>query len=713
MENMFNEDVFVIDSWPNTKEKEDTLIDLIKRLKHFNIPIILAGHFPISSYIQELVDYYIFDKKNDLVHIYEFEKYNINSDRWTETNDYRVTNKVEFHHDYSIWLTMKSAFNLANQLGKKYIHFLEYDNLPELVQYRQSFIEYIRHNDAVLFEYDRGSTKYNDPYCSTFIFSIRTDVALSLINQINTKEEYFTGDPHKWQLEKRFFNALRSVTSNYCVSKYIPNNNELNIFAAWNRDGILRNGAKFQSYLCTDGKDLYLHLISGFHNEPAEQDYLIEVVVKNIVHSDEDKSFFYTLKKGEYQLIKLCEFRSLLTVDLYYQGVKVFRDAVTQDLEHFMYKNTLAWKNVISNRPQVNINFIDGAFVEILNNKELNYNVKFINKKNNNVEFDVDLKSNHWAKSVIKHYVNWLIVVRGIDNDFYEEHHFNLENKRVLISFESKSLGDTLAFMPHVDRFKITHNCDVICSTFHNDLFKNQYNNIEFVEPGQTVFNINAQYRLGIFYNNDQIDYERHPYDPLKEPLSKIASDILGLDYIENKPRVPILGKNKKKRVCIAIHSTSQAKYWNNPNGWQEVIDHLVNKGYEVRLLSNEPDGYMGNVILKNVVKQKNGSLIELIKVLQESEFFIGISSGLSWLAWASGIPTVIISGFTDKYLEPMNDVYRVINKEVCNGCWHTHKFDPGDWNWCPIHKNTKKQFECTKEITSYNVIEKIKQLIN
>jgi autotransporter strand-loop-strand O-heptosyltransferase len=104
--------------------------------------------------------------------------------------------------------------------------------------------------------------------------------------------------------------------------------------------------------------------------------------------------------------------------------------------------------------------------------------------------------------------------------------------------------------------------------------------------------------------------------------------------------------------------------------------------------------------------------LIELIKVLQESEFFIGISSGLSWLSWVCGIPTVIISGFTDKYLEPFDNVYRVINKEVCNGCWHTHKFDPSDWNWCPIHKDTERKFECSKTITSNKMIEEINKLI-
>lgn len=707
MSKQFNEDVFVIDSWPNTIEKEKTLIKLIQRLKEFNIPIILVGHYPIKQEIQELVDYYLFDKKNELVHIYEFEKYGIQSDRWTETHQYRVINKVDFHHDYSIWVTMKNAFNLAKDLGKKYIHFLEYDNLPDIIQYRQAFIEYIRYNDAVLYEYDKGSTNFTNPYCATFIFSIRTDVALNLINTVNSKEEYFIGDQGKWQLEKRFFNALRSVTSNYCVSKYIPNDNELNIFAVWNRDGILRNGAKFQTYLCVDNDNvLYLHLISGFYNEPADEPYLIEV-------NYGDYKGFHTLNVGEFQLIVLGEYKPLNSVNVFYQGVKVFSEGLPQDIEYFKYKNTLMFKEESSKEiGSLNINFIDGAYVEILENNEHNYHVEFINKKNNKVEFELDLKSNHWAKSALKYKVDWLIKIKGIDNDYYNEYHFDLRNKRVLISFESKSLGDTIAFMSHVERFRVEHGCEVICSTFHNDLFRGQYLDIKFIEPGQIADNLYAQYRLGLFYNNGSIDFEKHPYDPIKEPLSKVASDILGLDYVEIKPRIPRIGKNKKKRVCIAIHSTAQAKYWNNPNGWQEVVDHLVDKGYEVRLLSNEPDGYMGNVILKNVVKQQSGSLIELIKVLQESEFFIGISSGLSWLAWASGVPTVIISGFTDKYLEPTQDVYRIINKNVCNGCWHTHKFDPGDWNWCPIHKNTERQFECTKEITANDVIDQIKQLI-
>jgi autotransporter strand-loop-strand O-heptosyltransferase len=290
----------------------------------------------------------------------------------------------------------------------------------------------------------------------------------------------------------------------------------------------------------------------------------------------------------------------------------------------------------------------------------------------------------------------------------------NLENNRVMICFESKSLGDSLAWIPYVEKFRIKNKCKVICSTFNNDLFKNQYPEIEFVSPGSNVNNINALYRLGLFYNDKrQIDYTKHQTDPKKEPLLKVGSDILGLDYEEIKPKLPKLGKKKKKMVSIAIHSTAQCKYWNNPTGWQDVVDYLKDNNYEVRLLSREEDGYMGNNNPKGVTIQPASKLTDIIKVLQESELFIGISSGLSWLSWASNTPTVIISGFTDIDLEPMDGVTRIINKDVCNSCWSNHEFDPGNWNWCPVHEKTEKQFECSKTITSEEVIIKLEKLLS
>jgi autotransporter strand-loop-strand O-heptosyltransferase len=34
--------------------------------------------------------------------------------------------------------------------------------------------------------------------------------------------------------------------------------------------------------------------------------------------------------------------------------------------------------------------------------------------------------------------------------------------------------------------------------------------------------------------------------------------------------------------VCIAVQSTLQAKFWNNPTGWREVVAFLKEAGYRV-----------------------------------------------------------------------------------------------------------------------------------
>jgi autotransporter strand-loop-strand O-heptosyltransferase len=94
-------------------------------------------------------------------------------------------------------------------------------------------------------------------------------------------------------------------------------------------------------------------------------------------------------------------------------------------------------------------------------------------------------------------------------------------------------------------------------------------------------------------------------------------------------------------------------------------------------------------------------------------EFFVGLGSGLSWLAWACELPVVLISGFSEEYSETTLDTYRVINKNVCTGCFNRYRLNASDWNWCPDHQNTERQFECTKEITSQMVIDKINEVIN
>jgi len=377
---------------------------------------------------------------------------------------------------------------------------------------------------------------------------------------------------------------------------------------------------------------------------------------------------------------------------------------------HTVIANQKVKNKIIEDDYTFNQHYVVNPFLEILSDTEKMVHVKIHDDAN--LVYENEIKTNSWIKLNREYFSNWKTEIRENGKLIYQNQ-INLENKRVYISFGSKSLGDTLAWFPYCEEFRLKHKCNLIVSTFMNYLFKDQYPNIEFVEPGESVPNIHAQYRLGWFYNEDgTIDTNKHKIDVKLQPLQKTATDILGLEYKEIRPNLNLPNVEKKKKVGIGFHSTAQAKYWNNKSGWQEVVDYLNNLGYECMIYSKEGDGYMNNFYPKGVSVFKGGNLQEVINDLFTCEFFVGLGSGLSWLAWACKLPVVLISGFSEKWAETKLETYRVINENVCHGCFNWDRLDAGDWNWCPLHKGTDRQFECSKQITSEMVIKEINKIM-
>ena len=364
---------------------------------------------------------------------------------------------------------------------------------------------------------------------------------------------------------------------------------------------------------------------------------------------------------------------------------------------------------------KVYFHFVRGAFLEIKGSKQAEYDIKFINNKNGRVLYTTSISTNMWTRCNLEYFIEWRIEIYE-NGKLWFEHLYNAEHKRVYVALDSKALGDSLAWIPYVEEFGKVHNCKMVVSTFMNTMFESRYPNIEFVEPGTNVENLYAMYAIGLFYNEDStINVYKNPIDPKGQTMQKMCSDILGLEYKEIKPklkqRTPYIEPNYKQ-VCIGIHGTAQSKFWNNPTGWQDVVDWLNGKGYTIKLLSKEGDDYMGNKLPNGIVKHPNGPLELVMDEMLKSKAFIGIGSGLSWLSWGLDVPTVLISGFSYDWAE-MKDCIRIAApKGKCEGCFNRLRLDAGDWNWCPDHKGTERQFECTKTITSEMVIKELEKFL-
>jgi autotransporter strand-loop-strand O-heptosyltransferase len=371
--------------------------------------------------------------------------------------------------------------------------------------------------------------------------------------------------------------------------------------------------------------------------------------------------------------------------------------------------------NIVEVKNKVIIHFVKGPYVEIKGSIDSEYTVKFIDNKTGKVHYSTNIKNNCWCKCSIEYFVEWKIVIYENDKLWYE-YVYNATNKRIYIPLDSRALGDSLAWFPYMDEFRKKHNCKVIVSTFMNDMFMSQYPEIEFVNPGTAVENLYAMYCVGIFYNDDSsTNLFKNPIDPKTQTMQKMCSDILGLEYKEVKPKVNDVTKGLKldtKQVCIGVFGTAQSKFWNNPTGWQDVVDWLNNKGYTVKLVSREGDDYMGNKLPKGIVHHPKGPIERVMMEMKKSKAFIGIGSGLSWLSWALDVPTVLISGFSYDWAEMQDCIRIAAPKGKCEGCFNRIRLDAGDWNWCPDHKGTERQFECTKSITSEMVIKELQKFL-
>jgi autotransporter strand-loop-strand O-heptosyltransferase len=294
----------------------------------------------------------------------------------------------------------------------------------------------------------------------------------------------------------------------------------------------------------------------------------------------------------------------------------------------------------------------------------------------------------------------------------------------VLIQFPVGTLGDILAWFPYAARFWQVSGCRLTCamSPLLIPLFSDGYPNIRFVThedvaEQKLAESVYATYCLGLFF--DDADFVHQPTDFRHVGLHRTAGYILGVDPAEEAPRLLLPDESRPiddLYVCISVQSTSQSKCWNNPQGWNGVISFLKQRGYRVICIDQKAvhgHGMVWNHIPHGAEDQTGDRpLTERARWLSHASAFVGLSSGLAWLAWAAGAPVVMISGFS----HPINEFstpYRVINWHTCNSCWNDvrHRFDHKDFLWCPRHAGTPRQFECTRLITVEQVISTLKNL--
>ena len=297
----------------------------------------------------------------------------------------------------------------------------------------------------------------------------------------------------------------------------------------------------------------------------------------------------------------------------------------------------------------------------VLPESEHPWRVRLSDLDTGNILFETELKAGR-VNSAKRYYVRFRLEVWQQDKQLFAHEYSTPTDREVLIQFPVGTLGDTMGWFPYAVKFQEQHGCRLTCAMAEKliPLFRDAYPDITFVTHEEVKpERYYATYSIGLFF--DDKDCVHQPCDFRHVGLHRTAGYILGVDPTEVPPRIALdddTGRSPSPMSASPCRARRRAKYWNNPTGWREIVAFLKEAGYRVICIDQKPTHGTGLVWnhIPHGAEDETGDrpLTERARWLKHADFFVGLSSGLSWLAWATGH-----AGGDDQRLHPSDQRVR------------------------------------------------------
>ncbi len=358
---------------------------------------------------------------------------------------------------------------------------------------------------------------------------------------------------------------------------------------------------------------------------------------------------------------------------------------------------------------------IDGLKIDFNNGIRLqvpegNWHVTIGDYDSGLVFYDRDI-SKTIVISMEKFYVHWQVEVFRDGTPVFA-HIFDPAGQKVRLVFNSKLLGDMQSFLPYVPVARDWFRADIYCTI--DESMKTVFRRLL---PDIRLQDESEEGTYATFYLNASIDFPGWlPLDGRTVPMIHTGRFILGLPSAAEKlPWVPGPRTIQEPYVCIGVQASSVEKGWLYPGGWEEVTALLKERGYRVLCIDRdkkmEEEGFTVEIPKGAEDFTGNRSLLERADMLHHAEFFVGLSSGLSWLAWTADCPVVMIGGFTTYWYEFLTP-YRVFNRVACNGCFNDRRIYWKENTCARQEKGSENVLKCSKTITPRMVMAAVDRLI-
>lgn len=282
--------------------------------------------------------------------------------------------------------------------------------------------------------------------------------------------------------------------------------------------------------------------------------------------------------------------------------------------------------------------------------------------------------------------------------------------KRVKYISRKRALGDVLWIEPVIAALAQS-NQRIIVYTRYNELFKNYpFKNVVFKSKlsffEKCLIYIEDYLNSNFFSVNLNSAYEKEPSLHFLNAYQKRAK----LPFTRQYPKLYLTESEKQnkpfndKYMVLHIESFSDKKFRQVYGiNWEEIISLIHSKGYKVVQTG------IKDLTLPGAIKTET-TIRELITLIYNCSYFIGLDSGPSHIAAALGKPSIIFFGAVDPKLRHFPELFKgfLLKK------------------WCEFDGNAKaifsKDVQCTRTdnagnpdccvYTSAYLVKKIEELI-
>jgi hypothetical protein len=272
--------LIVIGAYPNTAKKENILKREILSLKNIGFDIMVVSHYPVSSEIQNMIDYYIFDKNQTLT------PRDISPYYWSSLDAFfiKVYNQS---HGLPICQNMYNAFKFSEIKKYDFVYFSENDNVFEssdVLLLNSLLDEMILNNKkCIFFKPKNFTTETRDRSKNSLVYETQffgiTPSYFNRVFELPTNIDEWYNTQMEFTLELAFLDKLEKYESDFLIidehsSEYFAKS-EINILRIEN----------FIVELLYNIKDPSIPVLY-YHNNSNENKHLV-IKINDIIVEDQ------------------------------------------------------------------------------------------------------------------------------------------------------------------------------------------------------------------------------------------------------------------------------------------------------------------------------------------------------------------------------------------------------------------------------------------